>query len=232
LPASWLVPVLAFAQTDLHPQFEVAEVLINRGNAPPSVDILNGQLRVTGLTMRRLITLAHAYTIREGDLKGGPNWLDSDRFDVVAKASAGSSEQTMLGMLRTLLAERFGLKTHLENEARLVYVLSVASAGSKLQPASGSERGSCTPSSAGPEKTHLVCSNVTMGSLSRRLPLLTNLDLPMVDWTWEAPLGPGEQMNGMATLFASMKRLGLLVERRKHPTPVLVVDSVDRIPTE
>ncbi len=240
--------VLVFAQPDAPPRFEAEEVRVSKSDGRTDISIVNGQLRMIGVTMRRMITMAYAYTIREDDLRGGPRWLDSDRFDVVAKAS-GAPEPKVLAMLQTLLGDRFKLKTHFEVEPRLVYVLSVADIGANLKPASTGEPSSCKPSSVGPEQVRVVCTNVTMGSLARRLPPLTNLELPVVDttelkgtydfqldWTWGAPLDPaaGGQGNRPTAegLGNSVKHLGLLLERRKHPIPVLVVDSVDRAPAE
>ena len=55
-----------------------------------------------------------AYRVASYQLVGAPGWIDSERFDVVAKPPEGSRpEQTML-MLRGLLAERFKLKVHAE----------------------------------------------------------------------------------------------------------------------
>ena len=43
---------------------------------------------------------------------GGPNWLDRDRFDIIAKAAAGSSQDNLKLMLQGLLADRFKLVSH------------------------------------------------------------------------------------------------------------------------
>jgi len=103
-----------------------------------------GELVATNLTLRELIEFAYQrHTFDQREVTGGPPWIDSDRFDVVAKAAGehlvdpdGAPRQT-LSMLRTLLAERFKLKAHEENRDRSVYVLVMATAertlGSKLR---------------------------------------------------------------------------------------------------
>jgi hypothetical protein len=50
-------------------------------------------------------------------MEGGPPWLTSDYFEVTATASADASPADIRSMLRTLLAERFGLRTHSDTRA-------------------------------------------------------------------------------------------------------------------
>jgi uncharacterized protein (TIGR03435 family) len=59
-------------------------------------------------------------------LLGGPDWIDSDRFDLLASAPAGTSESTMLTMLQTLLADRFKLVLRREAREMAVYSLVIA----------------------------------------------------------------------------------------------------------
>ena len=87
---------------------------------------------VTNLPLRLLIT--QAYRVSGYQLVGGPSWLDSERFDIVAKAPEGSRpDQTML-MLRGLLADRFKLKVHGETRDTQIYALVLARSDGKLGP--------------------------------------------------------------------------------------------------
>jgi len=68
-------------------------------------------------------------------LVGGPSWITSDRFDIVAKSDSssnsgatGSPDPNQLAM-RTLLADRFGLKTHRETREMDVYALAMVRPG-------------------------------------------------------------------------------------------------------
>jgi uncharacterized protein (TIGR03435 family) len=63
----------------------------------------------------------------------GPNWLDGDRFDVIAKIPAGTTKERFQVMLRNLLTERFGLKLHHETREFKSYSLVIARGGPKLQ---------------------------------------------------------------------------------------------------
>jgi len=63
---------------------------------------------------------------------GGPSWIDSDRFDVEATAGASVPFDELRAMERTLLGDRFHLKTHTETRELPVYVLSLARRDGKL----------------------------------------------------------------------------------------------------
>ena len=115
-----------------------------------------GGLRTGGTSLKMLLTFA--YDVREFQITGGPGWINTDRFDIVAKAerSAGAenppddprkmTEQQrktvgdqMRERLRALLAERFQLTLHRETKEQSVYALVVAKGGPKLQQAQAME---------------------------------------------------------------------------------------------
>jgi uncharacterized protein (TIGR03435 family) len=78
----------------------------------------------------------------------GPDWLDSDRYDIAAKVPPGATKEQMNLMLQRLLAERFGLVAHRETRSVPAYRLTAAKGGPKMKPA---EKGSAnTPRSAPP----------------------------------------------------------------------------------
>jgi len=93
------------------------------------------------LTPRRLILIA--YDIQDYQLVGAPRWIDSENYDIEAKADGNPSVQQMEGpMLQALLEERFKLSLHRETRELAVYKLSVGKSGAKLQ---ASQEGNCTP---------------------------------------------------------------------------------------
>ncbi len=116
-----------------HLEFDVASVKTNKsGPNMMSMRTLPTSFNVTNLPLRLLIT--QAYRVSGYQLVGGPSWLDSERFDIVAKAPEGSRpDQTML-MLRGLLAERFKLKVHGETRETQIYALVLARSDGKLGP--------------------------------------------------------------------------------------------------
>jgi len=129
------------AQTDSRPAFAVATVKKNAsGDAAQSMRLQpGGRLVVTNQPLRRLIVFA--YGLQPQQLTGGPDWLDTDRFDIVAQAE-GSLSPTPPGgppgpaqlMFQRLLAERFGLAAHTEAREMPVYALTLARSDGRLGP--------------------------------------------------------------------------------------------------
>ena len=80
------------------------------------------------------------------EAQGGPSWLDSDDYEIVAKAEGNPSNEQMGGpMLQALLEERFRLKVHRDEKEVPVYFLKVAKGGPRFQPA---KKESCVTSDA------------------------------------------------------------------------------------
>ncbi len=134
MKASWLATVglLAYGQT-----FEVATIKPAAANAvayasrggPGSND--PGQISYRGWSLRELIMAAfgsgQAYQL------SAPDWLDKQRFDIVAKVPAGATKDQVNLMLRSLLAERFKMELHHETKNLPIYELTVAKGGLRLR---------------------------------------------------------------------------------------------------
>ena len=112
--------------------FEVASVKVNTsgdwrksiGPAP------GGRFLATNNTLKDLIPFAYGLPQATAGIRivGGPSWIDSDRFDVVAKIDGTPSPQEIGAMLRTLLKYRFKLSAHNEARDLPVYALVVTRA--------------------------------------------------------------------------------------------------------
>ena len=97
----------------------------------------------------QFITMAFStYATGERDLPeflpivGGPAWINSESYNINAKAEGNASMEMMLGpMLQALLEDRFGLKVHRETRTVPAYALTVTKRGPRLQPA----KEGCTP---------------------------------------------------------------------------------------
>src|SRR5262245_36402713 len=96
------------AQVPSAPAFEVASVKANRtGELAQRIQPSpGGRLTVTNVSLRGLVRFA--YELQDFQIDGGPGWLATDRFDVVARADGDAPVAEIRLMLRTLLADRFG----------------------------------------------------------------------------------------------------------------------------
>jgi uncharacterized protein (TIGR03435 family) len=75
-------------------------------------------------------------------IKGGPDWIHSEVYEITAKAEGLLGVEMMQGpMLQALLEDRFQLKIHRETNGGPVYALTLAAGGSKLKPF---QEGTCT----------------------------------------------------------------------------------------
>ena len=143
---------LAFGQSAPAPlTFEVASIKPNSGDDHRiGIQFMpGGGLRTTGTTLKFLITFA--YDVRDFQVSGGPGWINSDRFDIMAKSDRDAAEggaddlrkmsdaqmktatEQMRAKLQALLADRFQLTIHHETKDQPVYALVIGKNGSKLK---------------------------------------------------------------------------------------------------
>src|SRR5579872_3311036 len=116
----------------LGPVFEVASVRPHDRNVTSGgFAFQHGRLTISNAPLRNLIR--NAYKVHDFQISGGPSWMDSERFDILAKAPEGSSPEDLNRMLQALLAERFRLVIRRETRESPVYALVVAKNGLKMQ---------------------------------------------------------------------------------------------------
>ena len=85
---------------------------------------------LAGSSLKQLI--AEAFEVKDFQIEGGPVWLAADYFEITANAGADATPADVKAMLRTLLAERFGLRTRNETRQAPVYVLTLARGDGRL----------------------------------------------------------------------------------------------------
>ena len=116
--------------------FEVASVKINKsGDAGMRMAMQpGGRVTVSNVPLRQLIV--NAYDVQPFQVIGGPDWVASDRFDIVARAPDGTPQgpDTMGPMLQALLTDRFELKVRRETREMPTYELTVARTDGRLGP--------------------------------------------------------------------------------------------------
>ncbi len=89
-----------------------------------------GRFNASATTLKFLVEWA--YGIQPFQHSGGPSWMGTDRYDVVAKAAGKATDAQMKLMLQTLLADRFQLKFHRETKELPVFVISLGKNPPKL----------------------------------------------------------------------------------------------------
>ncbi len=249
-----MISAVAFAQ---QPKFEIADVHTST-TAAGFAQNFGGVLR-EGKYVNRDVTLvkliAAAYGVSEENVVGGPGWISSDLFDVVAKVPEGTNMAAANVMLKSLLVERFGLAAHEGTYPVPRYVLSVGKGGSKLKSAGGTDAGSCKPQPvtfpadpndfANYPDIKVVCNNLTSSAIGENLHNMAGgyIDHDVVDstklegsfdfdlsWTPRQAL-TAKGKDGISIFDAVEKQLGLKLELKDVPQPGLVVDHVNRNPT-
>lgn len=126
------------------PAFEVASVKLNKMlDARRGASIQPGRFVRTAIPLRQLINVAYDIAFHGRDVVGGPEWVDSDRFDIEGRGdftladylpTADGSPGLVYQMLRTLLAERFKLVIHAEAREQPIFALVMANRDGKLGP--------------------------------------------------------------------------------------------------
>jgi uncharacterized protein (TIGR03435 family) len=111
--------------TAVRATFEVASVKPNVSNSgSSSSNEPPGGYVARNLSLRRLIAIAYRMRLaNDRERIVGPSWIDNARFDIDARTAAGTRSEQIPDMLRTLLADRFGLAVHAETREDLVYAL-------------------------------------------------------------------------------------------------------------
>jgi len=233
----------------------IADVHTSPHSSTPNVNMRSGfykggRYEVRQATMVDLISLA--YGVNSDRILGGPSWLEMDRFDVIALAPGNTTPDAVKAMLQNLLAERFRLVLHSDKKDLPTYAL-VAGKKPLLKEADGSGETGCTYEVQGqtavpPTPTlYYTCRNMTMAAFSdaiRTLPLMTQMlgSNPILDetglkgaWNFEFHFTIAGNGGGLtASLISDVadKQLGLKLEPRKVPTPVILVESANEKPTD
>jgi uncharacterized protein (TIGR03435 family) len=252
--SAWTVlALLAFGQsTPSTPTFEVASIKPNNsGDRGSRTNGTRGELTITNGTLKSIIQ--GAYNVREYSFSG-PDWLATVRFDITAKFPPEGSAQitpeqrqtNRRFMMQNLLADRFKLVAHRETKMLPGYALLVAKKGAKLKPSESKDGTSISTNNGVMDGT-----GMSMASLANMLG--NSLQGPVADMTgiegkydikleWSSDEGGGGGVGGgdvkaapdtRPSIFTALQEtLGLRLETRKVPVEVLVVDRIERTPTE
>jgi uncharacterized protein (TIGR03435 family) len=238
---------LAFNQAATSaPAFEVASVRVNTSAESRTSDSLdNGRLMLHNYPMLGIIAFAYSIGF---DRVAGPGWLYTERYDIDAKFAPDKkfTRDDLLMMMQGLLAERFHLTLHHERKPIQVWALVMGKNGPKLHASTENEfKTTCGRQGA---QTACQCKKTTMSQLAEQLPHWVSrplFDAPVVDQTglqgfydfsltWTPTDSPDQSVEppGLTLFDALQEQLGLKLELRKAPVDRLIIDHVDRVPTE
>jgi uncharacterized protein (TIGR03435 family) len=138
--AAFLCSEVFGQSSEPRPAFEMADVHVSPHSAFPQMT--GGVLRAGRYELRKasMVDLIRtAYGIDADSVVGGPSWLESDRFDVIAKAPPDTPAETTKLMLQSLLADRFKLVVHNETRPMPAFVLTAGKGKPKLKESEGGD---------------------------------------------------------------------------------------------
>jgi uncharacterized protein (TIGR03435 family) len=240
----------ASAATAQSQKFEVASI---KPSTPDEKGVTysnpGARLRATGMTVRYLIE--YAYGVNDGQVVGGPDWLNTARFDIDAKpepAPAGKPDpgepensERIRTMLRALLADRFHLQIRSEQKELPVYALVVAPGRPKMEKNSDQPYSMANLSNGqvramgavkwGFKKTTMsqlaadLSGQVAAADLGRQVTDKTNLT-GEYDFVLRWVNDP--KLDGPSIFTAIQEQLGLKLQPDKAPVEVMVIDHLEQ----
>lgn len=254
-------PALSFEVASIKPVAPLDEKAIMSGKRPfTSVD--NAQVHIGNTSVMELVCSAYNVSrnhVMGGP--AWLSAFNSQRFEVVAKMPEGATKEQVPEMLQTLLAERFKLVAHREKRDTPAYALTVGRGGPRLKEAAPDlsvPDGEAPRKTLGENgRVRYGLDSVTMERFAALLS--RNMDRPVVDQTglkgryqvsyeldlmasankilmsiapYSDPASADALPDPRDSIFSSVKRLGLKLDPRVLPIDVIVIDHIERVPTE
>jgi uncharacterized protein (TIGR03435 family) len=196
------------------------------------------RLDIRGYTLLAIVRRAFQVELPQID---APDFARSELFEIQATLPTGATPEQVPEMLQNMLAERFKLAYHRETRDYLVTVLSVGKSGMKLARLPDGTRAP-TASNRLPDGTLRITQT---SNVSAFFPLINSFDgLRIVDETgldgiyaWVRDVPPTTpEMNyrdaEQDSIKAMLEAAGLKLETRKVPKETIVVDHLEKKPTE
>lgn len=230
LRCCWLLP-LALAAA----QFTVSPSESSVPAPSPFVQLHAQTLTVKNARVRDLLRIA--YQIRDYQIVGAPDWINTDRYDVTG--TAGGEKSKIAPLMHELLSESFHLKIRRENRALPVYLMTLAPEGLRMHR---SVAGRGANRETGPN----VRLNHTLDAVGMDLPALAafftdQLNRIVIDRTglqgrfdfhleWhKAGASPSDdEMTNPSLATAAREQLGLELRSTEAPVEAIVVEHIEK----
>jgi uncharacterized protein (TIGR03435 family) len=191
-----------------------------------------GTLRMRDVTVNTCIKWA--YGVQDNQISG-PDWVHSDRFDIIAKADEPANDDQMKLMLQRLLTDRFKLALHHQDKELKAFALTIAKGGPKLHPSL----------SDGPANRQNTANGMVAKSISMRefanfisgplqTPVVDETGLPgkydfTIDFTPYLPEDTRTRPDTTSVIMSALQgELGLKLESRKTSVDVLIIDHAEQ----
>ena len=234
------------APSGAQPTFDVASV---RPSQRPLGPDYNNQIVYTptgftarSTTLKRLI--AEAWRLQLSQVIG-PRWLSENEYDIEARVPDGTAKDQMALMLKSLLADRFGLKMHSESRPIRAYTLVVAQGGPKIHPV---EPGAAVAARHGSQFRGDMRQFADLLAVQFSIPAASDPTVPSIGLGPQIPVLNETGLQGTYEFSVDIKpelntdgftvwsrvledQLGLKIENRKGGVSIAVVDEAARIPT-
>jgi uncharacterized protein (TIGR03435 family) len=236
------------------PKFEAFEVATVKPADPGPQSsrfiAMQGPDRFVATNYSLKLLIAAAYDLNERTISGGPDWIDSAKYDIAAvtPGAVRPDHGEQMAMLRKLLADRFSLGFHREEKEFSIYRLVAAKDGPKIKAsaAAADEPVVVGPGVVYPQRVSLPARNARMEDFVSILQRAI-LDRPVVDKTgltgrydFDLDWAPDETQFGgdlpapsanatYPPLFTAIQeQLGLQLIATRGPVSALVVDHAER----
>jgi len=223
-----------------------------------NINIGDRRFDMRDATLLDMISLA--YNREDDAILGGPSWIDFNRFDVAAMVPSLKPVTLSRGpvdpanppakpydqirpVLQRVLAERFHLTYHMEDRPLPGYVATVAKDGAKLTEAKAPDApNNCQPAQdkSNPGQYSVTCTSETMAQFLSMYggvfphPVIDRTGLKKsYDFTLKLTFGQLRTQDDYIRVWtdAFKQQLGLVFTPGDVSQPVMVVDTVDQIPT-
>jgi uncharacterized protein (TIGR03435 family) len=181
-----------------------------------------------------------AFGVNGFQILGGPAWLRTEGYDIVAKIDSTPtvSLEQLRPMLQRMLTDRFQLKFRRETQELPRYALVVAKNGPKLKENAGAEGPPLLISGDAAIST-MTCINVSTAYLAKALENQfafqfgrTVVDLTGLkgsfDFTLSWTRDQATDALGSSLFTALQEQLGLKLESQKGPVDTIYIDSIER----
>lgn len=224
------------------PRFEAATIKLNTSiRVGYNSQFDPERFTFTNGTVQTLIE--NAYRLKAFQIIGGPNWINSDKWDIAAKAEGPTSISQKFDMVKTLLADRFRMKSHFESRELSLYSLSALDDGPKFHLPKDGENTSLKigyGSLIAQKYNVAYLADLLTSQLNTQVIDTANLK-GFYDFKLEWTPAPNEgdflnredvptsvSANGPSIFTALKEQLGLALQKGKGPVQVLVIDSIDK----